>query len=74
MGHSIQKWSIATSRLGHCDFEIGALRLGHSGSGAFQPHSMAAYGKSIGGMYPIVNPRSRITGEVSTSWPHVDVG
>ena len=31
-------WSIATSRLGHCDFAVGALRLGlgHSGRGAFR--------------------------------------
>ena len=38
LGHSAQKLSIATSRLGHCDFAIGALRLGfgHSGRGAFR--------------------------------------
>ena len=43
VGHSVQKWGIncnygvpkcggiVTSRLGHCDFEIGALRLGSRG-------------------------------------------
>ena len=49
MGHSSQNWSIAagalrlnvwgiaTKRLEHCDYVVGALRLVHSGRGAFRP-------------------------------------
>ena len=43
LGHSEQKWGIATSRLEHCDFAVGALRLrlGHSGRGAFRQWGIA---------------------------------
>ena len=60
VGHSVQKWEIATSRLGHCDFEIGALRLGHSGSGAFRPHS-----ESVAILYSTVTNMGPTT---ATSW------
>ena len=63
-GHSDQKWalrlrgwSIATSRLGHCDFAFGALRLGlgHSGRGAFRQWGIATIILSV----PVVQHRLR---------------
>ena len=55
LGHSEQKWGIATSRLGHCDFAVGALRLRGWGIatrfGAFRSWGIQAVGHSGSGAF-----------------------